>query len=233
MLIRVVCPTLLRMGDHDAFAETDAGEALGAEQSGDADGFVVPPGRGAAAGVLSALAFTAAHELLISDIWASAPLMLGAGAACGALLAWSHALTTGGRGGTAGWWGYLGLHTGALCLLAVASVAVFEPITTMAAVIAANEPPGALISRALPLTLAEPVAVTVLAWPVYRRAWAGPVPVLAAATVLVLLLGLNVSIVGLVDIPATSLHLVAELLGGIVLLAAAFGIAAVVLRRRG
>ena len=53
----------------------------------------VPAGfgrRGAAAGAIATVVFTVVHHLTISNIWATLPVMLAAGALCGWSLAWSY-----------------------------------------------------------------------------------------------------------------------------------------------
>lgn len=57
-------------------------------------------------------------------------------------------------------------------------------------------------------------------------------PVLLTCVVIIMTLGLNVSIIGLVDIPTDSVYFVAELLGLIVFLNLAFVAAFVALERR-
>ena len=52
------------------------------------------PALGAFAGAFSALVFTVVHQVLISSIWFALPAMLGAGAVCGACIAWSYRLVT-------------------------------------------------------------------------------------------------------------------------------------------
>ena len=105
-----------------------------------------------------------------------------------------------------------------LMLLGLNSLIVFEPVTTVAAVIEADESPTALIRRALPLTAAYTVGSALVVSALYRRSWRYLGAALVTATVLAALLGLNVSIIGLVDIPLRSAYLVAELLGLIALL---------------
>jgi len=165
---------------------------------------------GAIAGAVATLIFTAVHHLWISNIWFSFPFMLLAGAACGLGLAWAYALLVPAPS-MSSWLRYNALHVALLLLLGAASVAVFEPITTVAALIDANEPPSELFGDAMPLTVAfillSALAVTWL----FGRDWSRFLPVLVTCTVLVLLLGLNISVIGLVDIPRGSAYLVGEL----------------------
>ena len=157
------------------------------------------PAIGALAGAVSALVFTAVHQVLISSIWFALPAMLGAGAVCGACIAWSYRLVT--PSASAGTWLRYNLMFLAMFIaLGVVSVVVFDPITTIAALLQTNEPPRELIGRALPMTggfmLATAVVLTVL----YRPSRSGAIALLVTIVVLVLLLGLNISILGLVDV---------------------------------
>ena len=106
--------------------------------------------------------------------------------------------------------------------LGVASVLFFEPVTTMAAVITLNGPPTELINQAMPMTIAFTLGMAILITLLYSRSIAKFFAVLLTCTVLVALLGLNVSAIGLVDIPSGSLIVIAELLGLIVALNAVY-----------
>jgi hypothetical protein len=185
---------------------------------------------GAVAGAASTLVFTWVHDLVISDIWAMLAPMLVAGVACGASLAWSYRRVAA-RPSVAGWLGYTATHVVMLGLLGAVSVAVFEPVSTMAELVTADAPPDALIGRAMPLTVAYTLASAAVSTAGFARTLRGFGPVLAATTLLVALLGLNVSVIGLVEIPAGSRVVVAELLGLVALLGAVFAGGAVVLER--
>ncbi|MEZ4769478.1 MAG: hypothetical protein R2844_13750 [Caldilineales bacterium] len=155
---------------------------------------------GAVAGAVSALAFTVIHDIFISDIWFSLVPMLAAGALCGLCIGWSYALLV--RESSAGsWLRYNLLYVAMFALLGALSVLAFEPVTTMAAVVSANGPPDALIGQALPLTAAFTLGMAILVTLLYRAGWKRFGAVLLTCVTLVLLLGLNVSVIGLVDIP--------------------------------
>ena len=172
---------------------------------------------GAVAGTISTLVFTVIHDLFISDIWFSLIPMLVAGALCGLCVAWSYALLVP-TSSVGGWLRYNLLYIAMFALLGAISVLVFEPVTTMAAVVTANGPPDALIGQAMPLTALFTVGMAVLVTTLYGAGWKRFGAVLLTCVVLVLLLGLNVSVIGLVDIPRGSLYLVAEMFGLIVAL---------------
>ena len=110
-----------------------------------------PPVGGVLAGVATSVGFALLHHILISDIWFSLAPMAIAGAICGGSLAWSYSLLFP-RPALGNWFGYISLQTSLLLLLGAVSVATFDPIVPMAVLMAANEPPHDLISKALPLT---------------------------------------------------------------------------------
>ena len=172
---------------------------------------------GAVAGAASAFVFTVIHDIFISDIWFSLVPMLVAGALCGLCVGWSYALLVQ-TPSTGSWLRYNLLYVAMFALLGAISVLAFEPVTTMAAVVSANGPPDALIGQAMPLTTLFTLCMAVLVTMLYGPAWKRFGAVLLTCTVLVLLLGLNVSIIGLVSIPRGSLYLVAEMFGLIVAL---------------
>ena len=102
---------------------------------------------GGAAGVVTAVAFAALHELLNSDIWFSVVPMMFAGALCGGSLAWTYGLLFP-AASLATWTSFVGLQIALLLLLGASSVVMFDPVTPMAVLIAANEPPSELIAQA-------------------------------------------------------------------------------------
>jgi len=167
---------------------------------------------GAIAGALSALSFAVIHYIFISDIWFSLIMMMIAGALCGMCIGWSYALLV--KIPTIGsWWRYNMLYVALLALLGATSILVFEPTTTMAALIAANAPPDQLIGQALPLTAVFTLLAAILISLMYRSSWRHFGVVLLNCVVLILLLGLNVSVLGFVTIPRGSLYLVMEFFG--------------------
>lgn len=167
---------------------------------------------GALAGALSAFTFAIIHHIFISDIWFSVIMMMVAGAVCGLCIAWSYRLLVEAPS-IGSWLRYNMLYVGMLDLLGAASVFVYEPVTTIAALVEANEPPDELFGQAMPMTIVFTLASAVVISLLYRRSWLRIGAILLTCTVLVLLLGLNVSVIGLVFIPRGSLYLVVELFG--------------------
>jgi hypothetical protein len=187
---------------------------------------------GAIAGVISTLFFIIIHDIFISDIWGMTGIMLFAGALCGLCVGWSYSLLvsehTIGR-----WLGYNALYVLMLMLLGVASVLMFEPEMSFAALMALNGPPDQLIAQALPMTLIFTLVSAIAISRLYRTSLKQFGAVLLTSIVLVLLLGLNVSAIGLISIPNGSLYLVAEFLGLIVLINIVFVAVFIALEWRG
>lgn len=186
---------------------------------------------GALAGTASTFAFTWIHDFFISDIWSTLVVMMAAGALCGLCVGWSYALLAPSRS-IGGWLRYNLLYVAMLVLLGVASVLVFEPVTTMAAVIAADGPPEALIGQALPLTATFTLGAAALIHWQYGRSRAHFGAISLTCVVLVLLLGLNVSALGLVSIPRSGLYLVLEMFGLILALNVVYVIVFAALERK-
>ena len=167
---------------------------------------------GAVAGAVSAFMFTIIHDLFISDIWFSLLFMVIAGAICGLSTAWTYGLLFD-NASIGSWVRYNLLYVSLFVLLGVMSVLIFDPVTTMAAVIAANEPPQELFRQAMPMTIAFTFGMAVLVNLLYRQNWRFYGANLLNCTLLMALLGLNVSAIGLVYIPIGSFYLIIELLG--------------------
>lgn len=187
---------------------------------------------GAMAGIISTLTFIIIHDIFISDIWGMTGIMLFAGALCGLCVGWSYSLLV--EDHTIGrWLSYNALYVFMLMLLGVASVVLFEPEMSFAALMALNGPPDQLIAQALPMTLAFTLLSAIVISLFYQRNWKHFGAVLLTSIILVLLLGLNVSAIGLVSIPKGSLYLVAEFLALIVFINVTFVTVFIVLEWRG
>jgi hypothetical protein len=182
---------------------------------------------GAVAGALAALAFAAVHAIWIMDIWFSLVAMMIAGALCGATIAWSYGRLF--EPSVRTWLGYNASYVIAFAVLGLVSVAVFEPRTTMAQLFTLDGPPVDLIGDALPLTVAFTLGTALILGVLFGRTPAAFGAILVTTSVLVVLLGLDVSIIGLVRIPTESLYLVVELAALIVVLAGSFAALVVVL----
>lgn len=184
---------------------------------------------GALSGASSALVFTIVHDLTISNIWPMLGMMLAAGAVCGACIAWSYEHLFP-RASIATWIRYNAAYLAVFGVLAALSVVVFEPVTTMAAVTARGGPVDDLIVQALPLMAVFVVAATGVLGKLWARRSSDYLRILLTVTVLMLLLGLNVSVLGLVDFGGASMAPVVTFFSMIVLLDVVF--AAIVASRR-
>lgn len=167
---------------------------------------------GTIAGGVSALAFALVHQVFISDIWFSLPALLGAGAICGLCLGWTYGLLFE-KPTLISWLRYNALFVGMLALLGLASVLVFEPVTTISELLESNGPPGELIRQALPMMVLFTLVMAAVLARLYGSTRAHYAAVLLPCAVLVTLLGLNISVIGLVFIPGSQVYLLAELFG--------------------
>jgi hypothetical protein len=167
---------------------------------------------GILAGTASALAFAIIHDIFISDIWFSLRVLVVAGGLCGLCVGWTFGLLAG-RPSIRSWLRYNALYMGMFVFLGVVSVLLFEPVITIPELMASNGPPDHLFSQAMPVTIVSTLAMAAIMSRLYGRYWAHYAAVLLTCTVLVLLLGLNVSMIGLVFIPGSSVYLIAELFG--------------------
>lgn len=164
---------------------------------------------GAAAGVIAVVVFAAVHQLIISDIWFSLIPMAIVGALCGVALAWSYGVLVD-RPSAGSWLAYIALHMTLLIGLGAASIAVYEPIIPMAALLGAGEPPGELIARALPLSVGFAVASAAFIAALWRRTLAAFAAALVVTSTLTFLFGLNISVLGLVAFSRAGAAVVAE-----------------------
>ena len=178
---------------------------------------------GAAAGVLATLAFTVLHDLWISDIWATFAPMLMAGALSGLSLAWSYS-TVPGADSPRRWLGYNAVHVGLLLTLGVVSLAVLDPIMSMAEIMASADPLGDVLPSAVPLMVAAVVVGTGVVWMAYGRRPRSLAPMLVTQAMLVFFIGHNLAILGLVDIPANERARLFSFVGVTVLLGASFAV---------
>ena len=186
---------------------------------------------GTIAGLVSALIFTIVHQIFISDIWFSIPIMLIAGALCGPSLGWSYGVLVS-VPTLKNWLAYNLVYMAMFGILGAVSVAAFDPITTVEALIEVNESPNELIGKAMPLTVVFTFLMAGIVTVLSTRRWANFGSALLACVILVLSLGLNVSIIGLVSLPSGSLYLVVELFALILAPGSVFAVAFAILERK-
>jgi Zn-dependent protease with chaperone function len=111
-----------------------------------------------------------------------------------------------------------------LLVLGAVSLIMFEPVTTIATLLKSNEPPRALIGQALPITALFTIGSAGLLTVLYRPGLVGRLAILMTTLVIVLFLGLNISILGLVVVPKSSLYVVGEVVALIVALALVYSV---------
>jgi hypothetical protein len=163
------------------------------------------------------------HQLLISPIWFAVVAMLVAGAVSGICLAWSYAVAVRNRS-VRGWIRYNMLYVAILIALGAVSLVAFEPVTSIAQLLKSNEPPRALIGQAMPLTVLFTLSSAILLTLLYRPGWRGALAIFVTTLVIVLFLGLNISILGLVFVPRSALYVIGEVVALIVVLALVYSI---------
>ena len=183
------------------------------------------------AGAVSALVFTLVHDLFISDIWDMLIVMVVAGAVCGLCLGWTYERLFDAPS-IGSWLGYNMVYLLMFGLLGATSIIVFDPVTTLAEVIEDEGPIDELIRIALPMTVLFALATVVAISVLFGRTTSDIGPISLTVSVLVLFLGLNVSAIGLVDIPRDSTYLIAELFGLIIVINVAFAATFLILERK-
>jgi hypothetical protein len=156
------------------------------------------PLSGAGAGAFSALVFMVVHDLLISDIWFSLIPMLVSGALCGAAVSWTYAMLFP-RPAFAGWLSYNTVYVAVLVAMGLVSLAIYEPVATVESLIAAGGAPTELIRRATPLSVVSIVFAAALLHRLWGRGAGQFLALLVSSTLVIVLLGLNVSVLGLVE----------------------------------
>ena len=133
----------------------------------------------------------------------------------------------------AGWFTLNAAYVGTLLALGVVSVMLYEPEWTFAELNVPNPPLGDLFTRVVPLMVIYTVGATLLVWASFGRVRSAFVPILVTEALLVLLLGHNVAIIGLVSIPAGSWYLVGEMLALVAFLGIVYAVACSALERLG
>lgn len=189
---------------------------------------------GAVAGLVSMVVFATVHALVISDIWFFWVPMAIAGAVIGAVIVWSFCVVSK-PPTTTRWMLYSAIHVVMLVLLGVASLFAFEPTTSFASLFGplGLQVADRLVMEAVPLTIVFTfVAAAVVTLIFGRRLWHFG-PILAATALVMAALGLNVSILGLIDLQSSSVYAVVEFLALIVIIVGVYsGLMVLVLRRR-
>lgn len=195
----------------------------------DAVGGDPTPTVGAVAGILTTLAFVFIHEVFIMDIWFTIAPMLISGALCGLALAWSYRAAVG-RRSVRRWFGWNGGFVVLLGALGVSSYLIFEPSYSMAELLVADDPLGDVLPPAVPLLGVAVVVGTLAMWALSGRKRAGLAPILITQVLIVLLVGHNLAILGMVDMSGAAPRMVGEFALLIAFLAGGFAVAAIVVQ---
>lgn len=158
---------------------------------------------GALAGAVSAFVFTIIHQWIISNIWFMLVPMLIAGALCGIGISWSYTLlvpTPTARS----WAGYNTLYLILLYLLAPISLLIYDPVMSFQEVLTSpNGLPDELARTVTPFVILYTLTIAVIISARYGWRWDRFLAVLAAAALLMLLLGMNIAAMGLIELPTS------------------------------
>ena len=165
---------------------------------------------GAIAGLVSTIIFTIVHQILITDIWFSFFIMAVAGIVSGISIAGSYGKIIN-TPSLKNWLGYNFIYILMFILLAVMSIIIFEPVTTAAEIMQAKTRPDELIKRAIPLSEIFTISFSLIMGFLFGKKIIDYIIILLTNSVLMIILGLNVSIIGLVKIPSGFFYLVFEL----------------------
>jgi hypothetical protein len=178
---------------------------------------------GALAGMISMVVFAWVHALTISDIWFSLPLMSGAGAVVGSVLAWNFRVLRN-PASAERWLAYTGAYLGLLGCLAVTSLLVFDPTTSSALLfgVFGMQEADRLFGEALALTAGFTFLAAILMTVLFGRVWWHIVPSLATTALVMATLGSNVVIIGMIDLDETAVTALAEFLGLTALIVAVY-----------
>jgi hypothetical protein len=167
---------------------------------------------GAIAGTATSFGFAALHHLLISNIWFSVLPMMAAGAICGLCLAWSYGSAFTARS-TGGWLLYNLMWVALFVVLGAISFVLYEPVYTIAGLIAGTEPMGALLGAAIPLSAVFGIAAGVALSVVLRANVRQATSLVVTSLVLTVLLGHNVAVLGMVHMTQEAVPLLAQFYG--------------------
>jgi hypothetical protein len=187
---------------------------------------------GALAGTATSIAFAALHQLLISDIWFSLLPMTVAGAICGLCLAWSYRLLFP-RPSARTWLLYNLSFVPLFLLLGLVSFALYDPVYTIAGLIAGVEPAGQLLRQGMPLTFGFALAVALVAVLAVGRTARKATAITATSLALTVLLGHNAAVLGMVRMTSAALPMLAEFFGLIAMIMAGNAAAFLLFERRG
>jgi hypothetical protein len=186
---------------------------------------------GAIAGFISTLVFTFVHQILITDIWFSFLMMALAGIISGISIAGSYGKIIKSPS-FKNWLGYNFFFILMFILVALCSIIIFEPVTTVAEVMQAKTRPDELIKKALPLSEIFTVSFSIIMGVLFGKKIIDYILILLTNSILMVVLGLNVSIIGLVNITSDFFYLVFELFALIITIFTVYAGVFIVLERK-
>jgi hypothetical protein len=168
--------------------------------------------QGAVVGALTVVGFAVAHAIWISDIWFNIVPMVISGALCGLCIVWSFR-TGVDRPSARRWLAYSGACAVLLLALGGASLLIFEPRFTMLEILGADDPLRLLMPPALPLMAVGTVVGGIALWATFGLRHGALGPIIVCQALLMFLLGHNLAILGLVEVPAEQLYRVGTFIG--------------------
>lgn len=179
----------------------------------------------------SVVVFAGIHYFLISNIWDMLAVMAVAGASSGLCLAWTYRRLTD-RPYIGSWVCYNLTYMLLFAFIPALSVIMFDPVMTFAEAAESEGPLDELILDALPMTVGVTVAIAVIVSLLIGSLRQDFGPVLITSVVLMLLSGLNLTIIGLVEFSGGGLRVVSGFIGLIVAIGLVFVATFVGLERR-
>jgi hypothetical protein len=152
------------------------------------------------------------------------PVMAFAGAVCGLSLSWCYAELVP-EPSWRSWWGYVGMFIVMFGFLTLASVIIYDPIITMTEMVESSGGNPIPMFETMTLMVVCTVVWARLLTLIYKGGWRGFGAASVTIAVLMLLLGFNLSTVGLVDVPTEGWVLLAEFFGHVAALSVTYGLA--------
>lgn len=185
---------------------------------------------GLIAGLIAGIFFAIIHGVMISNIWFSLPMLLIAGGLCGLCLGWTYDLLFD-KPTLGSWLRFNGWFVSLFGILSIFSEIAFEPVISIGEVLQGG-PPGDVYLQALPVTIFSTLVMAGLIFWRYGKTLKHFGAILLTCSVLVILLGLNISLMGLVYVPTNSYYLFAETFGLVLSLNIVFVVAFLILSRK-
>ena len=107
-------------------------------------------------------------------------------------------------------------YIGLFVLLGIVSAIIYEPVTTIPELLLLNEPPDFLFAEAMPLSIGFALGSAAVIAALFGSRWWHYLPALVTMVPLTLFLGLNISVLGMVELPRSEFYLVATTFGLVV-----------------